>query len=56
MSDSRFEALATTVHELGLAGTLYADGHALTADGRRLLDDGDLPDRPLRDLVTRSFS
>jgi hypothetical protein len=51
MSNSRFDALATTVHELGFVDSLYADGHALSADGRRLLDDGDLPDRPLRDLA-----
>lgn len=54
MSNSRFQALATTVHELGFVSSLYADGHTLTADGRRLLDDGDLPEQPLRDLVARA--
>jgi hypothetical protein len=56
MSNSRFQSLATTVHELGFAESLYSDGHALTADGRLLLDDGDLPDRPLHDLVGRTLT
>lgn len=50
MSSSRFQALATTIHELGFTGSLFTEGHALTADGRRLLDDGDLPGQPLSDL------
>jgi len=50
MSNSRFQALATTIHELGFTGRLFTEGHALTVDGRRLLDDGDLPGQPLRDI------
>jgi hypothetical protein len=42
MSSSRFQALATTVHELGFAESLYAAGHMLTQDGRALLATGDL--------------
>jgi hypothetical protein len=52
MSDSRFQALATTVHELGLVGSLFAGSHTLSLDGRWLLENGDLPEQPLRDLVT----
>jgi hypothetical protein len=47
MTNSRFEALATTVHELGLTGDLYGDRHPLTDAGRRLLEHGDLPQRPV---------
>jgi hypothetical protein len=41
-NDSRFDALSTTVHELGLAGDLLSPEHALTPDGRKLLSNGDL--------------
>jgi hypothetical protein len=41
-NDSRFGALSTTVHELGLSGHLGTPQHALTPDGIRLLEDGDL--------------
>ncbi len=54
MSNSRFQALATTVHELGFVESLFAEGHALHADGLRLLNDGDLPEQPLRGLVAGS--
>lgn len=41
-SDSRFEALSTTVHELGLCGRFEDPDHGLTELGERLLNDGDL--------------
>lgn len=53
MTNSRFEALATTVHELGLVGYLYADSHPLTDAGRSLLEDGDLPERPVTGTPTQ---
>lgn len=40
--DSRYDALSTIVNELGLCGNLSRPGHALTADGRRLLEVGAL--------------
>jgi hypothetical protein len=40
--DSRFDALSTMVHELGLCGDLRRPEHPLTNDGRRLLHEGDL--------------
>jgi len=51
MSNSRFQALATTIYELGLVENLYAERHLLSPDGRRLLDRGDLPEQPLNDLI-----
>lgn len=53
MNSSRFEALATTVHELGLVDALGNDAHALSDAGRQLLDDGDLPTRPLAEALAR---
>jgi hypothetical protein len=47
MSNSRFQALATTVYELGFVDSLYGPTHTLTPAGRHLLDDGDLPERHL---------
>lgn len=41
-SNSRFEALSTTIHELGLCGDFAQPDHSLTLDGKRLLADGDL--------------
>jgi hypothetical protein len=41
--DSRFNAISTTVHELGLCGKLTLSTHSLTDDGKRFLADGDLP-------------
>ncbi len=41
--DSRFDALKTMVHELGLCGNMSQSQHALTPDGRCLLNEGDLP-------------
>jgi hypothetical protein len=52
MSNSRFQALATTVHELGFVQSLYTESHTLSPDGRRLFENGDLPEQPLRDLIT----
>jgi hypothetical protein len=40
--DSRFDALSTTVHELGLCGDLRRPDHPLTAKGEQLLTTGDL--------------
>ncbi|HIE54153.1 MAG TPA: hypothetical protein EYP90_03040 [Chromatiaceae bacterium] len=40
--DSRYDALSTMIHELGLCGNLYHLDHPLTADGRLLLERGDL--------------
>ena len=51
MSNSRFQALATTVYELGFVDSLFGPTHTLTADGRRLLDDGDLPERHLQAVL-----
>jgi hypothetical protein len=53
MSNSRFEALATTVHELGFVQALGNDTHALSDAGQQLLDGGDLPARPLADALAR---
>jgi hypothetical protein len=41
--DSRYHALATMVHELGFCGNLFESAHGLTAEGSRLLEEGDLP-------------
>jgi hypothetical protein len=54
MSNSRFQALATTVYELGFVDSLFGATHVLTPDGRRLLDDGDLPERHLQALLTEA--
>jgi hypothetical protein len=40
--DSRFDALSTTLHELGLCGDFRRPSHPLTTDGQLLLADGDL--------------
>jgi hypothetical protein len=40
--DSRFDALSTTLHELGLCGDLRRPSHPLTTDGQLLLANGDL--------------
>lgn len=41
-SDSRFFALTTHLHDLGLCGDFTAGDHSLTRDGLRLLETGDL--------------
>ncbi len=41
--DSRFDALSTTIHELGLCGDLHQAAHPLTEKGEQLLALGDLP-------------
>ena len=51
MSNSRFQALATIVYELGFVDSLFGSTHALTEDGRRLLEDGDLPERHLQAVM-----
>ncbi len=43
MNDSRFNALATFVYELGWSGYLYVEHHGLTEEGELLRTDGDLP-------------
>ena len=43
MNDSRFNALATVVYELGWCGYLYVEDHGLTKEGNLLRADGDLP-------------
>ncbi len=40
-TDSRFNAISTTLHELGLCGDWRQPEHLLTPDGRRLLEQGD---------------
>jgi hypothetical protein len=40
--NSRFQALSTTIHELGLCGDFLDRDHSLTENGRRLLAEGDL--------------
>lgn len=40
--NSRFDALSTTLHELGLCGDFRQPLHPLTTDGQRLLAEGDL--------------
>lgn len=42
-NDSRFVALSTTAHELGLVSTLRQAHRKLTTTGAQLLRDGDLP-------------
>jgi hypothetical protein len=51
MNNSRFEALATTVHELGFVEDLASDTHALSDDGRQLLRQGDRAGRPVDDAL-----
>jgi len=53
MNSSRFEALATTVHELGFVEGLGNDTHELSDAGQQLLDDGDLPAQPLDEALAR---
>lgn len=50
-NDSRYIALSTTVHELGLVGTLREPNRKLTAAGKTLLDTGDLPAGALQAAV-----
>jgi hypothetical protein len=40
--NSRFDAISTTIYELGLCGDLKADEHALSSSGEKLLADGSL--------------
>ena len=42
MNDSRFNALATFVYELGWSGYLYYEHHGLTKEGELLRTDGEL--------------
>ena len=41
-TNSRFDAISATIHELGLCGDLHEPGHAVTPAGKRLLEMGDL--------------
>ncbi len=40
--NSRFEAISTTVHELGFSGNFSLPDHPLSPDGLKLLTEGDL--------------
>ncbi|MBT2550534.1 hypothetical protein [Arthrobacter sp. ISL-65] len=51
-NDSRFDALSTTVHELGLVSALRDPARKLTPTGRRLLEDGDLSTGALAKAVS----
>jgi hypothetical protein len=42
MNDSRFNALATIIYELGWSGYLYDDKHPLTSIGKKIRTQGDL--------------
>ena len=42
LMDSRFYALSTTIHELGLCGNLLLPLHPLTPDGQHILFEGDV--------------
>ena len=42
-NDSRFNALSTTVHELGWVSSFREAKRQLAASGKALLTDGDLP-------------
>lgn len=50
-NDSRFVALSTTVHELGLVTTFREPGRKLAQAGRTLLKEGDLPSGALAAAV-----
>jgi len=41
-NDSRFYAISTTLHELGLSGEFSLPDHPLTSEGQRELAEGDL--------------
>ncbi|MCB0037311.1 MAG: hypothetical protein KDE51_24940, partial [Anaerolineales bacterium] len=41
-TNSRFEALTMTLHELGLCGDVAQIPHTLSNDGQKLLDEGDI--------------
>jgi hypothetical protein len=43
LNDSRYLALSTTAHEIGLISSMREPNRQLTATGRRLLETGDLP-------------
>ncbi|MFI6678738.1 hypothetical protein [Kribbella sp. NPDC050470] len=50
-NDSRFLALSTTVHELGWVTTFREPNRSLTATGRALLENGDLPSGALEEAA-----
>jgi len=41
-TNSRYDAISTTIYELGLCGDLYEPKHAITQNGKELLQTGDL--------------
>lgn len=45
--NSRFEAISTHIYDLGLCGNLSNPSHALSQDGKRFLETGDLIDETL---------
>jgi hypothetical protein len=51
LNDSRYVALSTTAHELGLVSSLPEPRRRLTSAGRRLLERGDLPTGVLADAA-----
>jgi hypothetical protein len=52
MPDPRFRSLAGAVHDLGFVSNVHHGPHRLTADGRKLLEQGDLPGRPVTGAIT----
>ena len=43
MNNSRFNALATVLFELGWCGYMYEENHGLSAEGEKMRMAGDLP-------------
>lgn len=52
-NDSRFNALSTTVHELGWVSSLREPKRRLTSPGKALLADGDLPPGALAEAASK---
>lgn len=53
LNDSRFHALSAVVHELDFVSSLRQPQRRLTATGRQLLDQGDLPTGKLAEAASR---
>jgi hypothetical protein len=51
-NDSRFNALSTIVHELGWVSSFRESRRRMTASGKALLTDGDLPAGALADAAS----
>jgi hypothetical protein len=54
MNDSRFNANATVIYELGWAGYLYEEDHGLSTEGETFRRDGDIPATGTFALLDRS--